>query len=284
MQKHLRILACTLVAAWLQTPLLAQDAAEPSAETVVATVNGVEIKLGHMIAARASLPQQYQQLPDAALFDGILEQLIQQSALSQSFTGELPARVKMSLENEERSLRAGEAIELALADAVTEEDIQTAYDAQYGNADPQEEYNASHILVATEEEAIAVKEKIDGGADFAATAREESTGPSGPNGGELGWFGTGMMVPEFEAATISLSEGEVSEPIQTQFGWHVIKLNGTRQAEIPTLENVREEITGELRRVAVQEMIENSTDGVDIVLPEGQDLDPALLRQLDLLD
>lgn len=284
MQKHLRILACMLVAASLQTPLLAQDAAEPSAETVVATVNGVEIKLGHMIAARASLPQQYQQLPDAALFDGILEQLIQQSALSQSFTGELPARVKMSLENEERSLRAGEAIELALADAVTEEDIQTAYDAQYGNADPQEEYNASHILVATEEEAIAVKEKIDGGADFAATAREESTGPSGPNGGELGWFGTGMMVPEFEAATISLSEGEVSEPIQTQFGWHVIKLNGTRQAEIPTLENVREEITGELRRVAVQEMIENSTDGVDIVLPEGQDLDPALLRQLDLLD
>ncbi len=284
MQKHLRILACTLVAASFQTPLLAQDAAEPSAETVVATVNGVEIKLGHMIAARASLPQQYQQLPDAALFDGILEQLIQQSALSQSFTGELPARVKMSLENEERSLRAGEAIELALADAVTEEDIQTAYDAQYGNADPQEEYNASHILVATEEEAIAVKEKIDGGADFAATAREESTGPSGPNGGELGWFGTGMMVPEFEAATISLSEGEVSEPIQTQFGWHVIKLNGTRQAEIPTLENVREEITGELRRVAVQEMIENSTDGVDIVLPEGQDLDPALLRQLDLLD
>ena len=264
MQKHLRILAGTLVAASLQTPLLAQDATEPSAETVVATVNGVEIKLGHMIAARASLPQQYQQLPDAALFDGILEQLIQQSALSQSFTGELPARVKMSLENEERSLRAGEAIELALADAVTEEDIQTAYDAQYGNADPQEEYNASHILVATEEEAIAVKEKI--------------------NGGELGWFGTGMMVPEFEAATISMSEGEVSEPIQTQFGWHVIKLNGTRQAEIPTLENVREEITGELRRVAVQEMIENSTDGVDIVLPEGQDLDPALLRQLDLLD
>jgi peptidyl-prolyl cis-trans isomerase C len=192
--------------------------------------------------------------------------------------------VIVQLENEERSLRAGEAIEQALDGAVSEEDIQAAYDAEYGAMDPQEEYNASHILVETEEEAIAVKETIEGGADFAEIAREKSTGPSGPNGGELGWFGTGMMVAPFEAATIALEVGEISDPVQTQFGWHIIKLNETRMAEIPQIDAVRDELTATLRREAIDQIITSSTKGAEIVLPEGQVIDAALLRQLDLLN
>jgi peptidyl-prolyl cis-trans isomerase C len=284
MQKHLRFLAGAVLAAGLASPVLAQDETQPDAGTVVATVNGTDITLGHMIAALASLPEQYQQLPDQTLYDGILEQLIQQSALSQSFTGDLPPRVIVQLENEERSLRAGEAIEQALDGAVSEEDIQAAYDAEYGAMDPQEEYNASHILVETEGEALAIKEAIEGGADFAETAREKSTGPSGPNGGELGWFGTGMMVAPFEAATIALEVGEVSDPVQTQFGWHIIKLNETRMAEIPQIDAVRGELMATLRREAIDEVIKASTEGAEIVLPEGQVIDAALLRQLDLLN
>lgn len=280
MRKQLKFLAGAVLSAGLASPVPAQDGAQPDAATVVATVNGTEITLGHMIAALASLPDQYQQLPDQTLYDGILEQLIQQSALSQSFTGVLPPRVVLQLENEERSLRAGEAIEQALEGAVSDADIQAAYDAM----DPQEEYNASHILVETEEEAIAVKETIDGGADFAEIAREKSTGPSGPSGGELGWFGTGMMVAPFEAATIALEVGEISDPVQTQFGWHIIKLNETRMAEIPQFDAVRDELTTTLQRDAIEKMIKSSTESADVVLPEGQNLDAALLRQLDLLD
>ncbi|MBW4706764.1 peptidylprolyl isomerase [Roseobacter sp. YSTF-M11] len=287
MQKHLKILATAALMASIASQVWAQDdaAAEPvTAQTVVATVNGVEIKLGHMIAARASLPQQYQELADDVLYDGILEQLVQQSALAQKFEGDLPPRVAMSLDNEKRSLIAAEVVEAVLAEAVTEDAVQELYDRQYGDIDPEEEYNASHILVETEEEALAVKETIDGGADFAATAREKSTGPSGPGGGELGWFGAGMMVPTFEAATIALSVGEVSAPVQTQFGWHIIKLNDTRKAAIPTIEEVRGDLTNEIRQMAAQQAITEAADAADVQLPADQEIDPAVLKQIDLLE
>lgn len=287
MQKHFRRLASAALVASLATVSLAQDQSEsetPNAETVVATVNGVEITLGHMIAARATLPQQYQQLEDKVLYDGILEQLVQQSALAQTFEGDTPLRISKSLENEERSLMAGEVVEGVLQEAVTDEALQELYDRQFGDIDPEEEYNASHILVETEEEAIAVKETVDGGADFAATARDKSIGPSGPNGGDLGWFSSGMMVPSFEAATIALGVGEVSDPVETQFGWHVIKLNETRQAEIPTLEDVRADLTQELSQIKAQEAIRSATESADVQVRADVEIDPAILKQIDLLD
>ncbi|MGZ2255749.1 peptidylprolyl isomerase [Roseobacter sp. A03A-229] len=287
MQKHFRRLASAALVASLATVSLAQDQSEsetPNAETVVATVNGVEITLGHMIAARATLPQQYQQLEDKVLYDGILEQLVQQSALAQTFEGDTPLRITKSLENEERSLMAGEVVEGVLQEAVTDEALQELYDRQFGDIDPEEEYNASHILVETEEEAIAVKETVDSGADFAATARDKSIGPSGPNGGDLGWFSSGMMVPSFEAATIALGVGEVSDPVETQFGWHVIKLNETRQAEIPTLEDVRADLTQELSQIKAQEAIRSATESADVQVRADVEIDPAILKQIDLLD
>lgn len=284
MQKHLKLLAGAVLAAGLMTPVFAQDTEEPNASTVVATVNGTEITLGHMIAAMATLPQEYQQYPLDTLYNGILEQLVQQTVLAQTYTEALPPRVKLSLENEERSLRAGEAIEDLLADAVTEEDIAAAYEEQFADFEAVEEYNASHILVESQEEATALKEQLDGGADFAELAKEKSVGPTGPNGGNLGWFGTGRMVPAFEAATIALEVGAVSDPVETQFGWHVIKLNETRKSEPPALEDVRGQIENMLRRQEVQDILTASTEDADISVPEGLEIDPALLRNLELLD
>lgn len=283
MQKHLTFLAAALFATQMGGPLVAQDTAEVSPDTIVATVNGQDITLGHMIAARATLPEQFDSAAPQDLYNGILQQLIQQTALAQRIEN-LPPLVALTLENEERSLKAGEAVEAALALAVTDEDLQAAYDAQFANVDPQEEYNASHILVETEEEALAVKEEIDGGAEFAAVAREKSTGPSGPNGGELGWFGTGMMVPDFEAAVIALEVGEVSAPVQTQFGWHVITLNDARKQAVPTLDEVREELLAALRNEAARGIITSAPDGQDVVIPEIEGLDPAILTQRALLD
>ena len=205
MPKGLTFLPSLALAAFLSLPVAVSAA--PDADTVVARVNDQELTLGHMIIARATLPQQYQQLPAEVLYNAILDQLIQQSALEQSRTTGVPRHIELSLENERRSLLAAEVIEQIMGGAAGESDVQTAYDAKYADGFGADEYQAAHILVETEDEAKAIKVALDGGADFAATAKEKSTGPSGPGGGDLGWFGTGSMVPEFETAVVSLQPG-----------------------------------------------------------------------------
>lgn len=274
-------------------PLHAQDTATeaetasgpaslPAADTVVATVNGTEITLGEMIVLRSTLPQRYATLPPDVLFQGILDQLVQQQLLSETLD-EVPDRVGYALANEERSLKAGEIVNDISRAAATEEAIQAAYDARFGDAEPTTEYNASHILVDTEEEALALIEQLENGNDFALLARENSTGPSGPNGGELGWFGPGRMVPEFEAAVIALEVGQVSPPVQTQFGWHVVKLNDTRNQELPTLDQMRGELTAQIQEEALLARIDELTEAAEIETVEPGTIDPALLTNLDLL-
>jgi peptidyl-prolyl cis-trans isomerase C len=282
MQKSLTFLAPFMVAASLSLPAMAQE--EVKADTVVATVNGTEITVGHMIIARATLPEQYQQLPPEVLFKGILDQLVQQTALEQSFEGDVPARVALSLENERRQLIAGEVIEKAMAADISAQDLAAAYEEEYGSAEPTEEYNASHILVETEEDARAVKAEVDGGADFAETAKVKSTGPSGPGGGSLGWFGPGMMVPAFETAVQGLEVGAVSMPVETQFGWHIIKLDDKRNKDAPAVESVKEELELQIRQVKAQEMITDMTDAADVDRSAADAIDPTVLTNLGLLE
>lgn len=282
MQKPLTYLASAALSVMLAFPAAAQDT--PNLETVVATVNGTEITLGHMLVARMGLPEQYQQLPDEVLFNGILDQLVQQSALVQTFDSDMPPRVALSLDNETRSLIAAEVIEQIMAEDLDDAAVQAAYEEQYATQNAGEEYNASHILVETEEEAIEIKEALDGGADFAEMAREKSTGPSGPGGGSLGWFGAGMMVPTFEAAVVEMEAGDISAPVQTQFGWHVIKLNETRLMEAPALEEVREELELQMRQTRVQTRIEEITGAASVDRAAGDEIDPAVLKNFDWLE
>jgi peptidyl-prolyl cis-trans isomerase C len=261
----------------------AQDA-EVSAETVVATVNGRAITLGHMIVLRDQLPPQYQALPDDTLFKGILDQLIQQSALEQSIEGSLKLRDQLALENDRRGFISGVALRGVVATAVTDEALQAAYDARFKDAAPSTEYNAAHILVETEEKAKELKSQIDGGADFAELARANSTDPgSGPNGGDLGWFGLGMMVKPFEDAVVALQPGQVSDPVQSQFGWHIVRLIETRIANAPTLDDMRAELASEIERAAVDAHITAVTGAATVTRP-GEGIDPTRLRDLTLLD
>ncbi len=264
----------------LALPVHAQDT---TADTVLATVGNVDITLGNVIVATSNLPTQYQQLPDDVLFNGILDQMIQQEALSQALGDDLSRSDRLGIENELRALRAAIVLQGAAEAAVTDEALQEAYDARFADATPATEYNANHILVETEDEAKALIAELEGGADFETLAKEHSTGPSGPNGGALGWFGLGMMVPEFEQAVVALEPGAISGPVQTQFGWHVIKLNETRLAEAPTLDQMREELTNEIQETAVREAIDSLTGAVEVVRNEA-DIDPALIRQGNLLD
>lgn len=281
MPKHSSFLAASALALCLALPVAADDA--PSAETVVATVNGTPITLGQMILVRANLPQQFSQLPDEVLFEGILSQLVQQSLLAETVET-LPRRVEMALENERRQLLAAEAIDALLGEEVTDEALQAAYEATFAGAEPSREWNASHILVETEEEAVALTERARDGEDFAELAREYSTGPSGPNGGELGWFGPGMMLSEFEDAASALEVGGISDPVQTRFGWHVILLNDTRLQEAPPLEEVRDQVLAELQRSLVDARIAELTEAGTVDQSGAEVIDPALLSQIDLLE
>lgn len=253
-------------------------------DTVVATVNGTDITLGEVLVAARQLPAQYQQLPPDILFGGVVDQLVQQELLAQT-VAEVPALVDIVVENQRRSILANSALEEVAASAVTEEAVQAAYDAAYGNFEGGTEWNASHILVATEEEAQAAIDRVNAGEDFAAVAQELSTDPgSGPNGGELGWFGPGMMVPEFEQGVAGLEAGQVSAPVQSDFGWHVIRLNETRPQEAPTLDAVRAELEGQIQQQAVEAYLGELEAQGSVTRPEPGQFDPAVLDDTTLLE
>ncbi|MDG4647038.1 peptidylprolyl isomerase [Roseibacterium sp. SDUM158017] len=275
-----RLLASAAVVAMTAMPLQAQD--EVGADTVLATVNGNEITVGHLIAMRQMLPQQYQELPAQVLFEGMLEQLVQQQVLADVAAEDIDRATELGLDNERRAfLAAGYVDDIAMAE-ISDEELQAEYDAQFADVDPVEEFNASHILVEAEDEAQAIIDELAGGADFAELAAERSIGPSGPNGGQLGWFSAGMMVPEFETAVFDLEPGEVSAPVETQFGWHVILLNDTREQAPPALEEVRAELIDGLRRARVEARIEELMTEAEIERPE-LDIDPAVIANVDLL-
>jgi peptidyl-prolyl cis-trans isomerase C len=263
------------------TTLFAQE--DLTADTVIATVDGAEITLGHMMIVRESLPEQYQKFPDDQLFTGILEQLIQQTILATIDDGPDSLRTQFTLENDRRLMRASNAVDAISAEAVTEDAIQAAYQEQYDGSELGNEFNASHILVETEEGALNIIAKAKEGTDFSNLAKEFSTGPSGPSGGQLGWFGPGMMVPPFEEAVVTMEKGQVSGPVKTNFGWHVIKLNDLRSLSAPELESVRQDISAKLQRDAVAAKVTEIQSLVDIIIADTTEIDPAVLNDTSLL-
>jgi len=293
MAKHVTFKAgiAVLTALALTGPGFAQEAKAPaaaeapaakaSADTVVATVNGTDITLGHMQVLRAKLPAQYQKLPLDVLYKGILEQLVQQTALAQLSEPKMTLRDKLAIENDRRGYLSG----LALADfannVVTDAVLQKAYDAKY--SEMKKEYNAAHILVKTEEEANKIKAEIDGGADFAEMAKAHSSDGAAANGGDLGWFSEGMMVKPFQDAVFAMEKGQVSAPVQTQFGWHLIQLKDTRIAKAPPLDEVRDKLATEIQQAAIQDHLKEVVAAAKIERP-GDTMDPAILDAQTALD
>lgn len=277
---HLILASFALALAFVQ-PVGAQDA---SSQTVVAKVNGVEITLGHLIAAREALPDQYKSLPNETLFKGIMDQLIQQAALEQTVEGKLSMRDALQLENSRRDFMSNVALMAVVEDAVTDVALQAAYDARFAEFAPQKEYSAAHILVDSQESANALKAELDGGADFATLAKDNSTDVgSGANGGDLGWFGLGMMVPPFEEAVVAAEIGKVTDPVQSDFGWHLILVKESRIAEKPSLDAMREELASDLQQRAIEDHIKAVTEAATIERL-GDALDPAILSDTSLLD
>lgn len=284
MTHRIRPAIAGLIVALSATAALAQDEApeEVAVDTVVAEINGTEITAGHLILLRAQLPEQLQQLPLDQLYDGLIQQAVSQALLSQSLE-DVPQAAEMTLENQQRAVRANVVMQRIAEEVVTEAALEEAYAAEYGGREATPEYNASHILVETRDEAAALKAELDEGADFAALAREHSTGPSGVNGGNLGWFGPGMMVPSFEDAVADLSPDEVSQPVETQFGWHLVKLNDRREQAPPAMEDVRDELAQSIQQEAVQARLEELREAGNVLSRDVTDIDPGFLDNVDLL-
>ena len=255
-------------------------------DTVLARVNGNEITLGHVIAMMERLPPRYGEMENTTLFPGILDQLIDQALIADTISA-VPesdaTRFKLILENERRAMLSNHAVEQITAQGVTDAELDAIYNERYAQTDGGLEYNASHILVETAEEAEAAIKAIMDGAEFADVAIERSTGPSGPNGGKLGWFGEGVMVAEFFAGVKGLEVGGVSEPVQTQFGWHVIKLNETREVQPPAMAEVRADLTQELIHGKVQDAIDEMRGAAEIERIE-IDVPADAIRETTLID
>jgi peptidyl-prolyl cis-trans isomerase C len=268
----------------LASPALAQDKAYDAA-TVLATVNGTEITLGHVIALRDQLPAQYQQLPDDVLMSGLVDQLVDQAILADTVStapADDPLAVRIQLENDRRGALANLAAGSVVGDVVTDEAVQAAYDKEIASFQPQPEFHAAHILVDSEEKAKALKAEIDGGKAFAEVAKENSTDGSAANGGDLGWFGVGQMVPEFEAAVKAMEPGQVSDPVKSQFGYHLILLEETRESSPPPLDAVRPQIENQLRQAALEAKLEELRAAATVERPD-TGLPPAAIRESDLL-
>ena len=267
-------------------PAAAAVAAEYDAGTVLATVNGAPITLGSVIAMRDRLPPQYQNLPDETLLKGLVDQLVDQQLLATALSASPetdPLAVKLAVENERRTVLAGIAANTAVEGAVDDAKVQAAYDKMVAAFQPQPEFNAAHILVDSEEKAKALKAEIDGGKDFAEVAKENSSDGSAANGGDLGWFGKGQMVPAFEEAVVAMKVGEVSGPVQSQFGWHLIKLNETRETTPPPLDQAKPEIEAELKQAALEARLTELRGTATIVTPEAAP-PAAAIRESDLLN
>ncbi len=162
-------------------------------------------------------------------------------------------RVKAQIELQTRSILAqAVAADFVKNNAATDEEILAEYNEQI-KANPPQEFKARHILVETQGEALELIAQLDGGADFAELAKEKSTGPSGPNGGDLGWFGPNQMVAPFSAAVAELEDGAYTKaPVQTQFGWHVILREDSRQSTPPTLDSVRDVVRQRVEQQKLQ--------------------------------
>ena len=275
-------LVALLAAGVLHGPAARAD----EAGRVLARVGEVEITLGHAIAMRQQLPAQFAAVPNDTLFPAIVEQLIDQELLRQFGAPALPLVARLQLENDMRGFIANAALIAAAEAAVTEDTIAMAYEAfvtEFAAGEPVTEYNAAHILVQSEEEIRAIAATLAEGGDFAELAREFSRDGSAAQGGDLGWFGQGVMIPPFEAAVMALAPGEVSEPVQTQFGWHLVRLIDTRIAAAPALEDIRNDLAQQIQREAARALIDRLRSETTVVsLSEG--VDPALLDQTELLD
>jgi len=263
-----------LLALSLATPLALAAEGDAAAQQFV-RIDGTTINQHHFAAFSSEHGGAQAGTPEGRV--SLLNQLVNMTILAKAARDEGLAddpQVAAALEVAEITTLAQAALRHAFAtNPITEDEIQKAFERLYSN-DPRNEYKARHILVDDEEKAKALIQELASGADFAELAREHSTGPSGAQGGELGWFEPDQMVAPFSAAVAELDKGAFTrQPVQTQFGWHVILLEDRREAPPVKLDDVRQEIVGQLQRERATAYMQQAREKVEVEIlapPQGQ--------------
>lgn len=277
MSRNKLIAAAAFVALTGMTlPALAQDAKDP----VIAKIDGVEVTQSDLNLAIDNLDPQLAQLPDdqkklAALSTVIDAKLIAEKARAEKIedTKEFKDRLEFIVDRELHNAYFKKHV----VDTITDADIKARYDAEVAKMPPVEEVRARHILVKTEDEAKTVIKELGEGKDFAELAKAKSTDPNKSDGGDLGYFKKGMMVPEFETAAFAMSKGDVSkEPVKTQFGFHVIKVEDKRSAPPPEFEQVKDQVKQIVLRDKYMEVLKTTKSAARIEID-----DPALKKLYD---
>ena len=253
--KHAAI-AGLLIASTSQV-LLAKDntPAAPASNDVIAVVNGNDVTLGDVqiyMSSKAATGAQVD--PGSILNEYINRELIKQAALKAGIDKEDDFKKALDIQRTTLLVNAMLSKKLDKVD-LSDAALKKEYNEQIKNA-PKEEYKARHILVKTEDEAKAIIKSLEDGADFVKLAKEKSIGPSGPNGGDLGWFKKTTMVPEFADAVAKLKDGEITKtPVKTQFGWHIIKLEETRKIDPPSFESMKDKLRSVVANKAIQKYL-----------------------------
>lgn len=249
-------------------------------DTVVATINGHSVTEADLDIALLDLDQQFAQLPEEQRRAAALSALIEIRLLSTE------AEAKGLADNDEfkrrmdvlrqRALHSA-YIDKEVASKVTDEAVRAEYDKQIAALTPANEVRARHIIVPTEEEAKAIIAELDKGGDFEAIAKEKSQDGAAAQGGDLGYFAAGQMVPEFETAVFAMNVGDYSkEPVKTQFGFHVIKLEDKRAQQPPAFDQVQGQFRSMLLRQAYFDVVAKLREGAAVEIT-----DPALKAALE---
>ena len=260
MKRALIASAVLAVSIYASAPLSAQSTA-PAApiDLVVATVNGEPIMESDIKAFYKNLPSQYQQVPLEQIRSQLIERLIEQAIVANAARKEGYHKrpdVQRRLATVTQSILNDVYIAEKIKAAVTDAKVKDQYQKSIALESKTDEVRARHILMKTKPEAMAIIADIKGGADFAAVAKAKSTGPSGRNGGELGYFGFKQMVPPFSKAAFALKPGEfTTEPVKTQFGWHIIKVEDRRVAGSQNFEQASQKIRQELSQQAYKDTL-----------------------------
>lgn len=253
---------------------LAANADDP----VIARVNGVDIKQSDLDFAASEVgPRLGNYTPEdrkKVLLQYVIENELMAGAGekdSLNNAANFPDRVKY---HQRRALRDA-YFDASIRNAVSEEAAKKIYDEKIGGVKPEQEVHARHILVATEAEAKEVAERLKKGEDFATVAKEKSK-DTNAEGGDLGFFARGQMLKPFEDAAFALDVGKISDPVQTQFGWHIIKVEEKRDQPAPTFDQVKEAILSQLVQQKAQDVVTGLRDAAKIEV-----VDPELKKSMD---
>ncbi len=247
-------------------------------DIVIARVNGVDIKQSDLDFATSEVGPRLASMPVADRRRVLLQYVIENELMagagqtdSLDKTATFPDREKY---HQRRALRDA-FFDAKITGAVTDADAKKIYDEKITELKPEQEVHARHILVATEAEAKEVAERLKKGEDFATVAKEKSK-DANAEGGDLGFFARGQMLKPFEDAAFALDVGQISEPVQTQFGWHIIKVEEKRDQPLPTFDQVKEAIIAQLVQQKAQEVVTGLRDTAKIEV-----LDPDLKKAMD---